>query len=531
MLDSFIMPAIVVFVSAFFNIEELNIFILTGTLIGNSVVLISIIHNLLFGVLKINSKFWLDKLVNCAIILSFFIVFFSVCAIGAYVFHLIFFNHALILLRFCWAVVSVIVFFLLTRFIFYMRRDFLCIVEDKNILSLNYLSCYLFFLFVFSVFFLLCVYLPIKYLILFMFMCLICSNHIYKFYNVSFKKTIENSSYFSLLVRFSNIAPLIFISESAAPGFCLAGSPFILMARPAAADLQVMAVEHRPFNRSFSSSRRAVPITSLVRASLEYDRQGFGDIVRRTGAHKRLGVMRSWHPSHAFVHDTFLAIRLSNLKNQYFAKISDISPDENALIVPAATPVQCLIDYLHKFKNPLLEYRGESWVLHYAVNQLPYQIPSHMQQTINDLYFNESTKGFFIESDQQHLGKCYRFNLGDLFTYNADTNIIKEQLECKSVSKSKLLEKSFSDNEKKYIGLSLQFLDVESKKMYWKDANSNSYNVTDLNVELDDQLITEKLEKNFQVNSELDDKVKLEFTKQVAVRRFLTFKSVNKYED
>lgn len=152
-----------------------------------------------------------------------FICFAFILAISYGFLYVCFFQPHVLIIRFSWALISMLIFYLFFLIITFVKTKALGLVFDKRDLFFKLLSCYLFFLFLSSINYFIYMFLPNKYFILFIFLQLFFITNILNFLSNIWTPVINNSSFFNLTFRFFNIAPLLILSEAAAPG----GSYFV----------------------------------------------------------------------------------------------------------------------------------------------------------------------------------------------------------------------------------------------------------------------------------------------------------------
>lgn len=147
-----------------------------------------------------------------------FICFAFVLAISYGFLYVCFFQTHVLILRFSWALFSMLIFYIFFSIITFVKTKALGLVFDKRDLFFKLLSCYLFFLFLSSINYFIYMFLPNKYFILFIFLQLLFITNILKFLSNTWTPVINNSSFFNLTFRFFNIAPLLILSEAIIPG-------------------------------------------------------------------------------------------------------------------------------------------------------------------------------------------------------------------------------------------------------------------------------------------------------------------------
>lgn len=237
-----------------------------------------------------------------------FICFAFVLVISYGFLYVCFFQTHVLILRFSLALISMIIFYLSFFIITFVKTKALGLVFDKRDFFFKLLSRYLFFLFLSSINYFIYMFLPNKYFILFIFLQLLFITNILKILSNTWTPVIKNSSFFNLTFRFFNIAPLLILSEAAVPGgsyFVFQGFlGFLSISAISSPRISTSVFVMNTHTRAFSGTSTAfldkkdlmslytdvIPVTSIVNASLEGNRDLYTFLMRRHKVPTRLGI-------------------------------------------------------------------------------------------------------------------------------------------------------------------------------------------------------------------------------------------------
>lgn len=232
------------------------------------------------------------------------------------------------------------------------------------------------------------------------------------------------------------------------------------------------------------------PIKRVMHFALTEKTAEYNRLIAHYHLDKLLGVSPRLDNSQEIVHLIHAADRELNTDN-LIVPIKSLIPYENVTTNFGDKPLSHLIYFLKEYNNPFLYKDKNSWFFIPPKLGEPYEM-SEFNDLLNNIYTDRNLFAK-IKSPPKGLGSCYRFNMGDLLSFNISENGIVSQIECKSVSNPRAIEWKMNKHASQYDGLKRQYCNVAEKSILEISADHKTRKSYDLTQPINERAITLKL--------------------------------------